>query len=328
MRRNTFILAIVVLLVFALVIGKFYFSEASYSTTNPFWNGIGKFTSVYQTDNLFALSDLSGLGEGSTLLVVGPTVNYTSDDAAPILDYLERGGKVVIMDDYGSGNTLLEALDAPISLDQRPLCQDNDYYVRASFPLISNFTPDSQITANTIVLNHPVPLNLTESATIVATTSSFGWLDLDDDSTLGWTEHFDVYTVMASAQYGNGQLVVIGDPDIITNGMIERSGNKLLMSDLLKNSEVYIDMTHGHEVPPLARLYLLLKSDIATQLLCTIIIVLLGYTYYKREGFIRLLRKPQNDEEGQISRKESLINYLKLKFLIDEDEIRELNKKI
>ena len=328
MKLNNLILGVVILAFILLLVGKFYFSEDSFSSTNLFWNSIEKFTSFTSINNLYDLSDLSGMREGDVLFIIGPTRNYSKADSAYILSYMGRGGRVVVMDDYGSANSLLENINSSIMLNQQPLCQYDDFYVRGSFPIIKNFTQDSPYRVNSVVLNHPVSLNTTEYDTIIANTTTFGWIDLDDDSNLDWEEYLKEYTVIASAFFDNGQLIVIGDPDIVTDGMIDKGNNKQFISNLIKNDTAYIDMTHGHEVPPLAQLNFVLKNDIVAQLLCIILLLLACYVNYKRTYIMGLLRKSKDSEKEYMGRKEWLVSFMESRYSLKENEINELNKKL
>jgi len=331
MKRNTLIIVTIVALVTLVVAGRFYFSEASYSATNPFWDSLGMATSIYGTYNLYSLQELSGAGEGSTLLVIGPTKDYTPGEASLILDYLNRGGRVVVMDDYGTANTLLKGLNSPVLLNQTPLCQSSNYYENPSFPVISNISgiPETR-NVKELVLNHPVSLNLTGPALVVANTSQLGWLDIVDNGYVDVDENekFNEYTVIASMNYDRGELLIIGDPDIITNGMLDKGDNRIFIDNILSEGAVYVDMSHGHEMPPLAQILYVIRTDLIAQIVCTLLILIGGYACYRRTDIIGLLNRFRAGEEEYMDEKESMISYMESKFLLSEHEISEMNKKL
>jgi hypothetical protein len=329
MRLITLFIVTVTVLVILVFAGRFYFSEDSFSTTNPFWDSIGQVSSMYKTYDLYSLPELAGAGNGSTLLIIGPTETYTAADSAYVLAFMQRGGKVVVMDDNGTANTLLDHINSPITINQQHLCQADDYYVRPSFPALKNFS-DAQVLnkVSSLVLNQPVSLNLSDQATIVASTSLLGWLDANDNCIVDKGERFSAYPVIASASYDKGELLVIGDPDVLTNGMLDKGDNKAFIANIMADDTVYIDMTHGHGVPALARLLYVIKTDIVAQALCALLIVIAGYIYYQRKSLVRLLKRSRAGEEGYMDEKESMVSFMKSKFLLNEHEINELNKKL
>ncbi|MCM1567434.1 MAG: GldG family protein [Dehalobacter sp.] len=329
MKLNVLLITLFLILVIVLISSRLYFSEESHSTTNILWNGISQFSSFYKTNNLYDLSDLEVMDQDTALLIVYPTKNFTTDESLLIEAYMEQGGNVIVMDDYGTANTLLESITSPISIYQLPVCQYDSYHINPNFPIIKNFTsPGSIYRVNSLILNHPVSLNVSGDAIVLATTSRQGWIDTDFDGLIWTSEPFNAYPLMASATYGKGTLTVISDADIITNGMIIRGDNRMFIAALLKSNAVYIDMTHGHEVPPLARLLEIIRYDLAAQVVCLIIILMFGYVFYRRAGIIALLRPQPKDEEVYMDKKESIISYMKSKLPIKENELNEFEKKL
>jgi hypothetical protein len=269
------------------------------------------------------------MGQDTALLIVGPTKNFTHDESSRIEAYMELGGNVIVLDDYGTANTLLNDIASPISLDQQPICQYDSYYISPNFPIIKNFTSSGSIyRVNALMLNHPVMLNVSGDATVLATTSDQGWLDSDFDGLIWSAEPFNIYPLMASVTYGKGSLTVIGDADVVTNGMISRGDNRMFIAAMMKSNAIYIDMTHGHEVPPMARLYEIIRYDLAAQLFCLLIILITGYGFYRRASIIDLIRHRPEDEDVYMDKKESIISYMKSKLPIKESELKELDKKM
>ncbi len=150
---------------------------------------------------------------------------------------------------------------SPISLCAVPLCQDVDYYRSPALPLVKDIGNDT-ITRDVGVLafNHPVPLNLTGDAQPLAVTSSRGWLDGNDNATLDDDETFGTYTLVARASYGRGELIVAGDADLLTNGLLKKGDNGVLLRNIMESGTVFVDTGHGQQVPPLASLFFALQK--------------------------------------------------------------------
>ena len=94
MRTGTKIILAAAVLALVLIAGKFFLSEASFSPANPSWDGAsGMMTAA--TRPLYGFDGLPSGDGGSTLLIVGPTVNYTPADASRVRAFLQQGGRVV-----------------------------------------------------------------------------------------------------------------------------------------------------------------------------------------------------------------------------------------
>lgn len=274
MKKATALVAVVCLLAIAVVAARFFLSEDDFSMTNLSWNGLYALSSEVGARPLYNISSLSDKG-GDTLLIIGPTKNYTYDESLQVSSFLRRGGTVVVMDDFGASNSMLHAISSPISINSIPLCQHENYYVNMTFPIIADIsqTPFTR-NVSSLVLNHPAVLNVTGDAQVVASTSRDAWLDFNHDSMLDDGERMGVYPVAASCDYGNGKLIVFSDADVFINSMLDKGDNHALLKQLLTGS-VWIDVSHGHGMTPLGDIYFKLRYDLAAQLVALAIIIAL-----------------------------------------------------
>jgi hypothetical protein len=218
-----------------------------------------------------------------------PTRDYTREEASAVASFVSGGGTLIVMDDYGNSSSLLSALGLPIALRQVPLCQDKDYYKRPSFPIITDIMP-SLITRNitSLTFNHPVPLVVSGNATVIASTTPMGWLDLNDDCVINRDEPVGSFPVMASVKYGGGEVLVIGDPDLFINSMQDTGDNHALIANVLATGTVYFDAAHGQVVTPLGRAIYIVKNNLVAQLLCTFGALLLVFLAYRYRGVVKL----------------------------------------
>jgi hypothetical protein len=324
MRPSTLVLAAAGIIVLALVAGTLLLSSASFSLGNPQWDGISSVA-----PGVAPVSDFGQLRQasaGDTLLIIGPSAGYTEQDARDVSSFLLNGGRAMVMDDYGTANTLLDNLSSPIRICPVPLCQDIDYYRSPALPLVRGIVFDD-ITDNVGVLafNHPVPLNLSGDALPLAVTSSKGWLDGNDNATLDDIETFGSYTLVARASYGNGELIVAGDADLLTNGLLKKGDNGVMLRNILESGTVFVDTGHGQQVPPLASLYYVIKNSVLVQALCVIAILATA-------GACALLgRRRGGKAESKDNRpdaRRSLLAAMKEKLPLSERDIKVLNKKL
>lgn len=326
MKKSVLLIIAVSLVLLMLLAGRYYFSQQDFGLSNPYWNGLFQFGS--ETRPIYDLSALSGIGPGATFLVISPQTNYTVPEALTISSFLSRGGHVVVMDDYGDSNSLLLSIGSPVTLDQVPLCQNIDYYQTPSFPVIKNIGNSSLMeNVSSLVFDHPVSLNVTGNATIIASTSDRGWLDYNDNDIIEKTEHTGRYPVAAEISYGSGMLTVIGDPDLLINSMQDQGDNKVLASNILASGAVYVDMAHGQTMPPVAQAYYLIKYNLIAQFICVLAILLIAYIYYRRNDVARLLHKHEEPGVEPVDAKAVIIENLK-KTPLSNDQIEELKRKL
>jgi hypothetical protein len=291
MKRSTLLIGLAVAVILILVGARLYFSYGDFGLDNPFWNGIGSLPSDVNAQPLYSDSGLSGIDSHDTLLIVSPTVNFTSEESGDVLAFLNRGGRVVVMDDFGRSDSLLSAIGSPVIIDPVPMCQYDNYYVNQSFPIITNFSSSAYFdNVSSIVMNHPAVLNVS-GGDVLATTSSMAWLDYNDDSVLDNNESVGTYPVIASAEFnGAGQLIVISDPDIIINGMLDKGSNQAFMSNLL-SGVVWVDVSHGRGLSTLDSFYFLVKGQIIVQLLLALFVLACGLAFVKRKTIMRLFKR-------------------------------------
>ncbi|MBD3206883.1 hypothetical protein GF319_11155, partial [Candidatus Bathyarchaeota archaeon] len=80
---------------------------------NPYCNGL---STMYREYKPIRVKDLTELGSHvldpgeSTLMIIGPSKAFAPGEVDAVKRYLEIGGRVVLMDDFGTGNQLLEGL--------------------------------------------------------------------------------------------------------------------------------------------------------------------------------------------------------------------------
>jgi hypothetical protein len=297
MKNTTLIITAVAIIVALVFIGRMYLSEADFSLDNPYWNGASGLSSA-NVKPLYAISDLSGVGATDTLLIMSPERDYTADESAKVAAFLRGGGKVVVMDDFGNASSLLDSINSPITINPVPLCEYDNYYINHSFPIVNNIIP-SGYTANVseLVFNHPVSLNLSSDAYPLASTAETGWLDVNDNYRMDGSERLGSYSVVAMANYGSGELLVIGDPDIFINSMTDKGDNKIFMDNVLKGV-VWMDVSHGRDVSPAGVVFYILKYDPGVQAALVVLVFALGLVYVKRRNIAEWIRKLVVREPG------------------------------
>ena len=103
-------------------------NSSDFSIYNPGWNGCSDIAiktyrmgrlqpTFYFEENEMTLAQKSFAeydldAESSTILIIGPKTSFSSYEIRYVRGFLKNGGVVLLADDFGTGNSLLEGINA------------------------------------------------------------------------------------------------------------------------------------------------------------------------------------------------------------------------
>jgi len=240
-----FLLIITVTLLIALILTVWFFpSNDDFRVDNPFWNGIRDVRADYQVQPLDSLADLPSSPDGATLLVI-PYLSCTSAELEHLNQFVSRGGNLIMADDYGHGNQILEYLGLEVRFSGQILLDPLINYKNKHFPRIIHLQPDP-LTVNTdnLVFNHATSLtNITDDNTL-ALSSPFSFLDYNGDGTRDAGEPTGPLPVISRHGLSSGQVILVSDPSLFINSMDKIAGNDSFIRNIAANTPVlYIDQS-------------------------------------------------------------------------------------
>jgi hypothetical protein len=180
--------------------------------------------------------------EKTLYLVLGVEKDFNPSDVEILKDFYEKGGKLIIADDFGYANTFSQEFD--VHFYGRTLW-DTFYKYNYSYPLIYG---QLDFTDYLLITDKPTGLHILpdqNNITILANSSVDSFIDINDN---GMIDKYDVPgPIPVVAQYQEpdhqGTIVFISDPDIFTDDIIEKGGdlnislwnNKQFLRDLIVN---------------------------------------------------------------------------------------------
>jgi hypothetical protein len=193
---------------------------------NPFWNGLSEVQSSIKPLRLIGFENLQRSPENSTILMLGPSLPYSESDIIAIRSYLQEGGRVVLTDDFGTGNTFLEGLGISPRFSGK-LLEDKVFNEKKMMPRITLIENTSETTGvKELVLNYPTVLtNLKEGEGLAYASYS---------SDVANTTEYGPFPIFAHIEIGKGTLYLISDASIFINSMIKRGDNEILLKNLAK----------------------------------------------------------------------------------------------
>jgi len=240
-----FLLIITVTLLIALILTVWFFpSNDDFRVDNPFWNGIRDVRADFQVQPLDSLADLPSSPDGATLLV-RPYQSCTSAELEHLNQFVARGGNLIMADDYGHGNQILESLGLEARFSGQILLDPLINYKNKHFPRIIHVQPDP-LTVNTdhLVFNHATSLINIAGSNTLALSSPFSFLDYNGDGTRDSGEPTGPLPVISRHGLGSGQVILISDPSLFINSMDTIASNDSFIQNIAANTPVlYIDQS-------------------------------------------------------------------------------------
>ena len=226
---------------------RFFPTTTDFRAGNPFWNGLSDFRDRFRVTSLETLANLPSDAENSVLLVI-PSLEFADDDVARLGSYLQVGGTLILADDFGHGNAVLDGLGIPARFNNA-LLADPAFNTRTpSFPLARN-VEQSAFTegVSSLALNYATTLE-GEGLTMVVFSSAFSFLDLNDDGMRNSDEPLGPLPVAGYMPAGSGTLILLSDPSAFINTMLAVEDNFVFLQNIVKSAggdvRVFLDLAH------------------------------------------------------------------------------------
>ena len=230
-------------------------SSAEFSMLNPDWNGCSEFAKMLNGRGkiiplIYPFNSAGVGGLHGTVLIIGPDVGYSAIEVDELKAFLENGGTVLISDDFGTGNDLLEKLGLKARFSKIPV-KDIFYSKRMEFPVVVRIEdPELAIGVERLVLNIPSAIMGLEGEAFSSRVSVVG-------------RSMKSYPVLAEVSYGRGKIILLSDPGVLINDMQDE--NRRFVENLVQTlpPPYYYDEAHHSDFNPysLATVYIHRELD-------------------------------------------------------------------
>lgn len=213
--------------------------------------------------------------EGTVALVLSPDAPYIDSEAARIGRFVRDGGTLVVAGSFDPhANDLLAAVGADARIDGRQLRDERHHYRSPALPVATNVS-DHRLVADVerVTLNHGSVVR-PNGATVLVSSSEFGYLDENGNERLDRQERIASYPVATVESVGDGQVIVVSDPSVFVNAMLERPGNRAFARALFADHRIALfDYSKIGGFPPLATAVLTFRGSALLQLVVGIVLV-------------------------------------------------------
>jgi hypothetical protein len=250
MRALKLILPMVALTVLVSLLSIWYYpSDHDFAVSNHQWNGYSDFVSEFEVLPLDSLEELLELPENAALVAI-PYRDYTTAETEQLRLFVATGGTLLVMDDYGYGNQLLEVFSFPERFAGTPLLDSLFCYGNQWLPMATEINSDASVGGvSKLLTNHATALLNVPDEDLLASSSSVSYLDLNLDSRyLADDDILGPHPVAAVRQYARGQVFMVSDASLLINGMLYREDNLAFARYMLERSAdtALVALDRGH----------------------------------------------------------------------------------
>lgn len=260
-------------------------SGVAYGPYNSDWDGTTELRTISEEQNGVTVAHQTDVYEtappDTVAIIVAPQEPYGPSDRAQIRQFVQRGGTLVVASEDNRTNDLLAELDVTARIDGALLRDEQENYRNASLPVATGAV-DHEYTEDVtgLTLNYGSAVNVSGADTAGTTSRSAAWegtylvnssrfayLDRNRNEGLDDDEQLGERPVAVTESVASGTVVVVSDASVFTNAMIERDGNRQFVENVVASHEgVLLDYSHGHPLPPLMYVLLVVRSEPVIQL--------------------------------------------------------------
>ncbi len=244
-------------------------STSAFGLYNPAWDGTSELReqiaddSAVESELLTATAQYETFDPNTTVsFVIAPEQNYDTTEAEQVRQFTERGGTLVIFENFGeSGNELLADLGTDARFDGRLLKDEQHNFRGPRFPVATTVENTSQLAdVEQLTLNHATAIE-PGNATVLVRSSEFAYLTADPDAELDDDDELTAAPVVVRESLGDGEVITVSDPSITINTMLEEPDNAAFLRAVYDGNEtVVFDTSQSDDIPLLVNVLLAIRE--------------------------------------------------------------------
>lgn len=244
---------LIIVLVVSLVSVWLVPSIQDFMAGNTMWNGVRDFLQSFNIEEIDTLEYIPDTPEDMVIITI-PYIEYSEDDITSLLSFLSKGGTLVLLDDFGFSNPILEKLSLDVRFSGELLLDPLFCYNNQHFPKITDFNSTSiNKDIEQVILNHATVLLNANNTDIIAWSSPTSFLDTDESGDWNSNEPKGPFPVAAKISFDRGMLILASDPSLVINSMVNRNNNFNFIKALIdyngQGKGILFDTSHLSKTP-------------------------------------------------------------------------------
>ena len=269
----------VVAVAFAISVPILNSSRDDFSTYNTEWNGCSSLKENtkqnYSVADVFSMVDsLKGKDRGVVVLLnPNKRVSVTGSDIAALQHFVRNGGSLLIANDFGNGNDVLDrlGLGTAVTFNTSLLYDNSSNWSGAEYPIISSFSPSNFTNGiETLYFNYGTTLDVKDNATVTVLANSSPSSYVSEPGQSEANQSQGAKPVLAYLDYGKGKVILLSDPSIFINSM-NMGDNQRLFNNIIatlngggkgdRDAQVLFDESHRMAQPLWSVVYEKMHAD-------------------------------------------------------------------
>ena len=267
-------MAVAMLILILSLVASILSTAEDFSIYNTGWNGTSELAiAAYRSGSVVPTLAISSTGSDlevvhlplgsfeldpakSSLIIIGPTKPFTAEEGDLVGDFVRKGGRLLLANDFGSGNSLLRGMNASSRFSGN-LLMDLAFEKQPEFSVCFDFNRDNNITTGvtTVLMNFATTIDMRGNSSEIAMSSVASYQDMNGDRLRNWSEPEGPFPVIATERLGLGEILLFSDPSIFINDMITRADNEVLANNSMLfveegGRDVYFDESHRDYFDP------------------------------------------------------------------------------
>jgi hypothetical protein len=245
--QHVLVITVVIVLIVSVVCISLFPSIHDFMEYNTTWNGIRYSLNEIDATTVDFSQESTKL-DSSNILISVPYMQYNNGELEQVKIFVDNGGTLVVMDDYGYGNSIMEYFNIDCRFSGDSLLDPLFCYKNQWFPKITDFSPLVNKDVKLVILNHATSLLNTEHTEVIAWSSSSSFLDHNGNESWDSAELKGPLPVATELHFGKGAVILVSDPSILINSMMGKADNSMFFSNLINSSgntgAVLLDTSH------------------------------------------------------------------------------------
>ncbi|MCX6774241.1 MAG: DUF4350 domain-containing protein [Candidatus Micrarchaeota archaeon] len=193
---------------------------------------------------MYDFSSFNSLDKKSTLVIIGAQKPYSNSEANQIKSFVRNGGSLILFENAQEGSL---AKSFGINFINATVIDKIRFIKREDFPVASfNLSWQSGFVAT----KFPSAINRTSIlADAILETSADSWIDSNGNMAIDDNDTGGIFALGLKMKIGNGTLMLIGDPNAVSNDLIWMEDNSAFAEYLLEdankgNAMIIFDESH------------------------------------------------------------------------------------